>query len=265
MLQQTQVGRVLEKYPLFLRRFPTLRALSRARRSDVVIAWRGMGYNNRAVRLHLLARLVMGTHAGRLPETEEDLMTLPGVGKYTARALLASVYRRPVAIVDVNVRRFLSRVLFQMKTEDATCSESDAWQLAERLIPANRAYDWNQALMDIGATVCTARSPRCGKCPVADPCRSRAGMTSRSVMPRRRERGLGGVPDRIYRGRIIELLRSGKRAAGWRVDDVGKTLLPVYGTVHRPWLNRLLRGLEADGLIIVRQHRRGTTPVVRLA
>lgn len=265
MLQQTQVARVLEKYPEFLRKFPTLTALSRAERRDIIVAWRGMGYNNRAVRLHLLARTVMDDHGGKLPDSEDALMALPGIGRYTARAILSSVHGQPAAIVDVNVRRFFSRVFFRMRTENAVCGEADAWRLADRLIPARRAYDWNQALMDLGAMVCTARRPRCGICPVAKSCRSRAGMTSAAPRRGRREQGLQGIPNRIYRGRIVELLRSTGEGITWRLDDVGKKILPAYGKVHRPWLNKMLRDLEADGLILVRQSRRGASPAVRLA
>ena len=265
MLQQTGVGRVMEKYPEFLRRFPTLRALARAERSDVVVAWRGMGYNNRAVRLHLLARIVMSDHDGTLPDTEAALMGLPGVGKYTARALLSSVHREPAAVVDVNVRRFYSRLFHRMKTEDAVCSETTAWTIADRLIPARRSYDWNQALMDLGATVCTARRPRCGVCPVAGACLSREGMAPARRTRRRPEPGLHGVPNRIYRGRIIEVLRSGRKGTAWRMDDIGTKILPACGHDHRSWLTAVLRTLEADGLVLLRHSRRAASTLIALA
>ena len=126
MLQQTQVSRVLEKYPLFLKQFPTLRALARAERSSVIRAWRGMGYNNRAVRLHLLAQTVVNSHGGVLPRTEEELTLLPGIGRYTARALLSSVFHIPVPVVDVNVHRFFSRLFWPMRTL-TRCIQPGRW------------------------------------------------------------------------------------------------------------------------------------------
>jgi A/G-specific adenine glycosylase len=265
MLQQTQVARVLERYPRFLRQFPTLRALSRAERRDVIIAWRGMGYNNRAVRLHRLARIVIEEHDGKLPASEEELLALPGIGKYTARAILSSVHRQPAAVVDVNVRRFYSRVFFCMDAESALCTETAAWRIADRLIPVRRSYDWNQALMDIGSTVCTARRPRCGICPVAGECRSRGGMNVPIPATVRREPGLFGVPNRIYRGRIVELLRSSTPNSALHIDVVGRRILPVYASTHRPWLRRILDGLEADGLIRMRSPRGRASSLVRLA
>ena len=265
MLQQTGVRRVLEKYPEFLRRFPTLHALSRAERREVVLAWRGMGYNNRAVRLHLLARIVVKEHDGKLPATEGLLRELPGVGKYTARALLSSVHGKPAAVVDINVRRFYSRLFFRMKTENALCSETKAWTIADRIIPARRSYDWNQALMDIGATVCTARRPRCGICPVAGTCRSREGMMPARPAPRRQEPGLHGIPNRIYRGRIIEALRSGPERRLWHLDEIGRKILPGCSHDHRAWLTAVVRTLEADGLIQLRHSRRAGDAVIALA
>jgi A/G-specific adenine glycosylase len=265
MLQQTGVGRVLEKYPEFLRRFPTMRALSRAERRDVVVAWRGMGYNNRAVRLHLLARIVVKEHHGTLPSTEGTLMDLPGIGKYTARALLSSVHGKPAAVVDVNVRRFYSRLFFRMKTENAVCAEAAAWTIADRMIPARRSYDWNQALMDIGATVCTARRPRCRICPVATSCKSREGMLPPHPEPRRPEPGLHGVPNRIYRGRIIEALRAHGAGKTWRMDDIGRKILPDCGHDHTAWLWNVIRTLESDGLILLRHSRRSGSMRIALA
>jgi A/G-specific adenine glycosylase len=265
MLQQTGVGRVLEKYPEFLRRFPTIGALARAKRRDVVVAWRGMGYNNRAVRLHLLAGIVVKELRGKLPSTEEALVALPGIGKYTARALLSSVHGQPAAVVDVNVRRFYSRLFFRMKTEDMVSSEAKAWTIADRMMPARRSYDWNQALMDVGATVCTARRPRCGICPVAAACRSREGMKPSRPEPRRPEPGLHGVPNRIYRGRIIEALRSGGTGKTWRMDDIGRMILPDCRHDHTAWLRDVVRTLESDGLVLLRNPRRAGSIRIALA
>lgn len=251
MLQQTQVSRVLGRYHLFLRRFPSIRALARASQREVVIAWQGMGYNNRAVRLHRLARILEKRHRGILPSDREMLLGLPGIGRYTAHALLSSAFGHRVAVVDINVRRFFSRVFWKMPAVDSLRSETEIWALARDLLPRRVAYRWNQALMDIGATVCTARNPACTHCPVSGMCRSRTTMSRKAARPPRAEPTLAGIPNRIYRGRIIrELSRNGR--SGTRADTLGKQIYPPYGRGNEHWLTTLLAGLQRDGLILVR-------------
>jgi len=164
MLQQTQVRRVLEFYPRFLKRFPTLGSLARSQPKAVMEAWDGLGYYARARNLHRLAREVTRRHDGALPKEPEDLRTLPGVGRYTAGAVACFAYEKPVPTVDTNVKRVLERV-FRTK---------DVWGLAAAIVPKNgkRAWRFNQALMELGALVCTARSPKCPKCPVRRECPS---------------------------------------------------------------------------------------------
>jgi A/G-specific adenine glycosylase len=165
MLQQTQVARVLEFYPRFLERYPTLRSLARARPSAVREAWDGLGYYRRAANLHLLAREVVAAHGGVLPEEPAALERLPGVGPYTAGAVAAFAHERPVAAVDTNVMRVLRRAFGCRTAKDATA-------LAQRLQPRSgkTAWNFNQALMELGALVCTARAPRCPACPVRRRC-----------------------------------------------------------------------------------------------
>lgn len=249
MLQQTQVSRVLVKYPEFLHRFPSIRKLATAKQREVVIAWRGMGYNNRAVRLHRLAKTVVLKYGGTLPPSFEELIALPGIGRYTAHALLASAFRKDVPIVDVNVRRLFSRVFWRMKTTADMRPVNEIWELAGELVPKQRAYDWNQALMDLGATICTARSPQCSACPVAALCSSRNAMKRVMPSPGKQEPMRDGIPHRIYRGRIIETLRQHHGRKRLRPDAVGRTIHPEYSTKHRRWLESLLTGLVKDGLI----------------
>jgi len=164
MLQQTQVSRVLDFYPRFLKRFPTIAALARARPKAVMEQWDGLGYYARARNLHKLAREVTRRHDGTLPERPEDLRTLPGVGPYTAGAVACFAYEQPVSAVDTNVKRVLGRV-FRKK---------DVWELATAIMPRNgkRAWKFNQALMELGALVCVARKPKCPVCPVRRECLS---------------------------------------------------------------------------------------------
>jgi A/G-specific adenine glycosylase len=170
MLQQTQVNRVLEYYPRFLRRFPTLAALARARPAAVREAWEGLGYYRRAENLHRLARTVVREHAGAIPDDPTALQALPGVGRYTAGAVAAFAYERRAAAVDTNVRRVLRRVF----GDGADKADRRVWDLAERLLPRSRtvAWEFNQALMDLGARICVARKPRCPECPVRVACRT---------------------------------------------------------------------------------------------
>ena len=164
MLQQTQVSRVLEYYPRFLKRFPTIEKLARSRPKAVREVWEGMGYYARARNLHTLAQEVVRDHDGELPDTPEALRTLPGVGPYTAGAVACFAYEKPVPAVDTNVKRVLTRVF----------APRDVWAFAATLTPkkGKTAWAFNQAVMELGALVCTARKPKCPVCPVRRECRS---------------------------------------------------------------------------------------------
>lgn len=181
MLQQTQVSRVLDYYPRFLRRFPSLEALARARPAAVREAWEGLGYYRRAENLHRLARTVVRDHAGAIPDEPAALEALPGVGRYTAGAIAAFAYERRAAAVDTNVRRVLGRVFGAADRRNGGPAERAIWELAERLLPKSKtvAWEFNQALMDLGARVCVARGPRCPECPVLTVCRTGARRTRR--------------------------------------------------------------------------------------
>jgi A/G-specific adenine glycosylase len=170
MLQQTQVSRVREYYPRFLERFPTIGHLARARPKAVMEAWDGLGYYARARNLHQLAKQLSAV-GGQLSDDPEELVNLPGVGRYTAGAVACFAYEKPVPAVDTNVARVLRRVF--LGTEHGARS-SKLWALAEAIVPKNgkRAWRFNQALMELGALVCTARTPKCPECPVNRECRT---------------------------------------------------------------------------------------------
>ncbi len=172
MLQQTQVDRVIPKYQQFLARYPTLEDLARARARDVTETWRPLGYYRRARSLHGIARETVARYAGRLPDDGAALQRLSGIGRYTAGAILAFAHSKDAALVDTNVRRVLGRVFLGPRRLKRLRGEKAIWDLAESLIPAGRAYDYNQALMDFGATRCTARKPKCPRCPMKAFCRS---------------------------------------------------------------------------------------------
>ena len=176
MLQQTQVTRVLEYYPRFLQRFPTVHALARSRPRAVREAWEGLGYYRRAENLHRMARTVVREHGGTIPADPAALQALPGVGRYTAGAIATFAYERRAAAVDTNVARVLRRVFRPTGRRADGPTGRGIWALAERLLPRSRSVAWefNQALMDLGARICVARKPRCVECPVRAACRTGA-------------------------------------------------------------------------------------------
>jgi len=254
MLHQTQVSRVLRIYPAFLRSFPTLRRLAAASPSEVIVAWRGMGYNRRALYLRRCAQRVVEEWKGRFPDDPDRLQTLPGIGRYTAHALACFAFRRQVPVVETNIRRVLERMVRK------PLSDGRAWEVAAGLLPAKRAHEWNQALMDLGAMVCTAVGPSCGECPVRSQCPS-AHRVRRVRKRPRMEHGRNGIPDRIYRGRVVEFLRDRRRPV--RLRDLGRRTVPSLHRHDRGWFLGLLRSLERDGLVLL--VRRGGTVWVSLA
>jgi A/G-specific adenine glycosylase len=170
MLQQTQVERVVPKYRQFLESYPTLEALAHARPAAVRKLWYPLGYNVRPLHLHAIAREAVARYGGSLPEDGEALAGLPGVGRYTAGALLSFAFGRDAPLVDTNVRRILGRIFLGPRRFRRLRNDNSLWALSAAVLPAGRAYDWNQALMDFGATWCTARAPRCSRCPMRTFC-----------------------------------------------------------------------------------------------
>jgi A/G-specific adenine glycosylase len=170
MLQQTQVERVIPKYHEFLDRYPTLEALATADPADVRRTWYPLGYNIRPVHLHGIARETVARYGGRLPDDARSLTALRGIGRYTAGAVLSFAYGQRAPILDTNVRRVLGRVF--TGGDGRRVPPAALWRLAETLLPRRRVYDFNQALMDFGATWCTARTPACLPCPMRRFCRA---------------------------------------------------------------------------------------------
>jgi A/G-specific adenine glycosylase len=173
MLQQTRVETVIPYYRRFLARFPTVEALASASHAEVLGAWSGLGYYRRARSLQNAARAVVDRHTGRFPSTRDGLLELPGIGPYTAGAIASIAFDRPEALVDGNVVRVLSR-LFALDLDPSTSKgREEFWSRARALVPPKGAGDWNQALMELGALVCTPREPRCPACPLASVCEAR--------------------------------------------------------------------------------------------
>ena len=172
MLQQTQVDRVLPKYEEWLRKYPSFDALANAPESDVTATWYPLGYNIRPKRLQSIAREAVERYGGRLPEDDETLRSFKGIGAYTAGAIRSFAFRQRAAILDTNVARVLYRVFLRAGDPKSHAVKQHLWRVSEALVPVRHVFDFNQALMDLGAMVCSARNPKCLVCPMSKDCRS---------------------------------------------------------------------------------------------
>jgi A/G-specific adenine glycosylase len=172
MLQQTQVDRVLPKYEEWLGKYPTLQALAAAPEQDVATTWRPLGYNIRPRRLHAIARESVARYGGELPGDEDTLLSFKGIGEYTAGAVLSFAFGQRKAILDTNVARVLFRVFVGRGDPKAHAMRRHLWDVSRAVLPVRHVFDFNQALMDFGATLCTARKPRCAACPMQNRCAS---------------------------------------------------------------------------------------------
>jgi A/G-specific adenine glycosylase len=243
MLQQTQAARVAPRYEEFLDCFPSPSACAAAPVGAVVAVWVGLGYNRRAVNLHAAATAIVAQHGGRVPDRLEQLVALPGVGAYTARAILAFAFERDAGVVDTNAARVLARAVAGSSLDRAAVQ-----RLADSLVPAGNAWAWNQAVLDLGAVVCTARRPRCRACPVAGSCTwGRAGHPSPdpavgSAGTSGRQTRFAGS-DRQGRGRLV--------AALTRRPLAGAELAAVAGWPEdEQRARRVVATLVADGLAV---------------
>lgn len=261
MLQQTQVDRAIPKYHAFVERFPTVQELAAAPLAEVIRLWAGLGYNRRAVHLQRAAQAVVAEHGGRFPMRLPALLDLPGIGAYTARALLSFAANEPVAVVDTNVRRVLGRV-FQRDLAglhgDKGPTEREFQAMADSLVPARRSARWNQALMDLGSTVCTSRRPDCPRCPFFAWCQARREPEVRdlpSLRPKRQGKFSGSR--RYYRGRIVAALRDSPQGGALPFAAlVGLVQTEAGAEVSTAWLWELAQDLARDGLVVIEGERR---------
>jgi A/G-specific adenine glycosylase len=228
MLQQTRVAAVLDHYQRFFQQFPSLAALARAREQHVLTAWSGLGYYRRARMLHRAAKEVVGNHNGRIPRTAAELQQLPGIGRYTAAAIASIAFEEPVAVVDGNVERVLSRISGQ-QLGVAAC-----WEQAQRLVSPDRPGDFNQAMMELGATICLPQSPICGSCPIKRHCSARGHVPN--IKPRaaqnRAQRNLVLVrrPNAIL---LKQRSRSESVMPGlWDLPEHAESTLPILRLKH---------------------------------
>lgn len=240
MLQQTPVSRVLPIWPDWVRRWPTPSATAAASAADVLRAWGKLGYPRRAKRLHECATVIAHDHGDVVPDDVDTLLTLPGVGGYTARAVACFAYRRPVPVVDTNVRRVVARAVHGQADAGAPSAGRDHADVAALLPGDGSAPEFSVALMELGATVCTARAPRCGLCPLRR-CAWREAGHPPATGPARRVQTYAGT-DRQVRGRLMDVLR-GNDSPVTRAD------LDVAWLTDTAQRDRALYSLLADGLV----------------
>jgi len=259
MLQQTQVSRVLPKYEAWCKKFPTMQSLACAKTSEVLHVWSGLGYNRRALNLQKCVQAILQLNAKRLrstakseeamgdeavvwPRTEKELLALPGIGKYTARALLCFAFDEQVAVVDTNVKKVIMTNIMkkELRTKDEmdhnsyflfhdavlessrTLSEKELWEIAEALVPPGRAYDWNQALMDYASAV----------------------LKHERIPIPKQSKFIGSR--RYYRGKILKLLLKKNEIM---ISDLGPLVRDDYTDKNKTWLEALLKELAQEGFI----------------
>ena len=221
MLQQTQVQRVLPKYSEFIKRYPTVTDLANAPTGDILRLWKGMGYNRRALYLHKTAREVVRLYKGSFPKDEQSLMKLPGLGKYTARAVMVFAYRKDVAMVDTNIRQIITHYFFRDEPQTPTVIQ----KVADQLVPLGLSWEWHQALMDHGA------------------------LAMSKMKTKRQKKDKGTIPfentTRFYRGRVIDILRDDAVNEKSLIRDMSKK----YTKPHL-YIQEILKGLMKDGLVV---------------
>lgn len=245
MSQQTQMSRVVPYWTDWMRMWPDAAALAGASTAEVITAWGRLGYPRRALRLQECARVVADRWHDDLPRGYDDLIALPGIGDYTASAVMSFAYGERIAVIDTNIRRVLSRLFLGVESRGGSASPAER-DLANRALPrdARRSVTWNQSVMELGAVVCTAKTPLCDACPVRDRCAflaaGRPGLGERRTRPRQRFAGT----DRQVRGLVLDALRG--------LPD-GETSLPRARLealwADRVQLDKCVASLDDDGLI----------------
>ncbi len=217
MLQQTRVAAVVDHYARFLKKFPAVQTLAAAREASVLAVWSGLGYYHRARRMHQAAKLIARQRRGIFPRTAEDWRELPGIGRYTAAAIASIAFGEAVAVVDGNVERVLERMFGAVGRREAT------WQRAESLLDRERPGDFNQAMMELGATVCTPRAPQCTLCPLHKWCTSRGALGERPQAARKRKKLIYGLARRNASVLLVQRPANASLMAGmWELPTLAE-------------------------------------------
>ena len=252
MLQQTQVDRVLPYWHEWMDRWPTVHELAAAPVADIIRAWKGLGYNRRAVNLQRAAQAVVD-RGGDFPQTVQGLLDLPGIGPYTAGAVACFAFEQDVAFIDTNMRRVLHRIFVGVDVPNPTISDKQVLEVAADAIPAGLGWTWNQAIMEFGAIHCTAKKPHCLICPVQAQCSAfpeiQAALAANGNTTRSKS-----IPfeqtNRYFRGRIMDELRA-HEGEGVTLADMGPAVKAGFASGDYPWLLELVTALERDGLLVI--------------
>lgn len=251
MSQQTQVSRVAQFYRDWIKIFPSFSSVANASAADILRAWSGLGYNSRALRFHRLSKIVAEEYRSHLPEDPDELQTLPGIGRYTAHAVACFAFGKNIPVVDVNIKRVITRWTMKSGSESKQFSENNAWYLAEKFLPKKNAVEWNQALMDFGALICSARNPRCCECPVSSYCVS---AFSKVFLVKKKKKDSTepvwrGIPRRLYRGRILKLLHHHSCSP----REIAAMLWNNQSEQDVVWTASLMERMTGDGLLTFRR------------
>ena len=237
MLQQTPVARVLPVYTEWMKRWPTPRDMAKASGGDVITAWGRLGYPRRALRLLECAKVISSDYNNRIPETEMELRKLPGIGEYTAAAIVAFAFKERSLVLDINIRRLFARAIDGVEVPTSSINKSERKDRAA-LIPTRNPHLWAAATMELGALICTAVKPKCELCPIANQCRWRSLDYPKSDAPKRTQSWNG--TDRQCRGVIVQALREN--------TVLSKRELSKLWSLQ-PQFEKALMSLEKDGLI----------------
>jgi A/G-specific adenine glycosylase len=269
MLQQTRVAAVTNHYEKFLRRFPSVEKLASAREPSVLAAWSGLGYYRRARMLHAAAKKIVKEHGGKFPASAEDLRALPGIGRYTAAAIASIAFDQPVAVVDGNVERVLQRV------HGKNIAGEELWRAAGELLSQQRPGDFNQAMMELGATVCLPRQPQCLLCPVSDLCATRGELQKRTKSTRQTKRDIqytlaarNGSVFLVQRSKAETLMPGMWELPETAVNETAEEWLTVRHSITvTDYVVRVLRGTAPEDLNgrWVRKSRVTALPLTGLA
>ncbi len=257
MLQQIQVWRAIPFYLAFLERFPTIQVLAEAPIADVIHVWGNLGRYRRITNLHATAKRIVADFNGKIPADVAVLRSLPGIGPYTAGAVACFAFEQDVGFLDTNARRVIHRVFIGCDVPAATVRPRVLSRLAGQAVPVGRGWIWNQAVIELGALVCTARRPCCEVCPVQNGCAARATIgTALAALPRparARSTSAHAGTNREFRGKVLASLRA--NSDGIELRSLGRALRAEISDEHLPWITGVVDSLRKDGLAMIAEDR----------
>jgi len=242
MLQQTQVSRVVDKFAEFMEAFPTIFEVAAASNEQILRFWNGLGYNSRALRLKKTCEIIVSNWNGSIPNNYEQLRTLPGIGDYTAAAIMCFAFRVPMVVMDVNVIRVFSRYFSSLVYTTDVLNEKEIRESLVSMLPKEHSSEFFQAIMDIARLYCKKSSPKCNECPLSLKCQSNNKLQFKKVI-KKTEPSYLGFPRRIWRGRVLKIVTEHFSIS---VDEIVQ-ILEV--SEHKDWINSVIHFLEKDALI----------------